>query len=126
MDMQQFYPADRAEGKKYGKDQAGELVRQLFEDSMFFAVTPFPYDIYAIEVRPGEESALPEPVGYGGMVFDDWIAVVERQHDGGLTPEGRGEFFDYFLRGLSADEAIRQDQIDLGDADDDDASPSAG
>lgn len=94
--------------QEYGKAQISSVITKLLDDSRWFKVEPLPHDTYLVYVKA--EKPLPEPLGWKGLPFEDWICLVDRHFVGGLTEEGRDDFMKYFLRGLSPSEAIYQDQ----------------
>lgn len=97
----------------YPKAQALALIPALIEESRWFEVEPFPFDVYCITVK--NERPLPKPTGVnnaGASVdFETWIASVEHAYSE-ITDEGKAEFRDYFVRGLSPAEAIAADHAE--------------
>lgn len=94
----------------YSKHQAQEVIAGLIEEGRWFQVEPLPFDVFMVAVKP--ERPLPVAVGANGLGFEEWLYLVERHFIDGLTQEGREEFRNYFLRGLTPSEAIFQDRED--------------
>lgn len=98
--------------KTYSKSQAPIVVASLLESSRWFAVDPMPFDCASITVKTEGCDILPKQIGYDGMCWKEWIGMVDREFVGGLAKEGKNDFREYFLRGLSPMEAVAQDQSD--------------
>lgn len=94
----------------YGADQALQVLDVLIADSRSFHYMPMPNDTVEITVK--NEVSLPEPLGFKGMPFGEWITEVERalNTEEPLSEEVKNEFFDYFVAGDSPGDAVQKDR----------------
>lgn len=97
----------------YPKAQALALISVLIDESRWLQVEPEPFDVYRITVKA--EAKLPQPMGVdnagASIDFETWIALVGHAYSE-ITDEGKDEFRDHFVRGLSPAEAIAADHAE--------------
>lgn len=98
--------------KKYGKHQAKAVANHLIQNSIWFMVTPAPFDVSSITVKNEQHDPLPEPINPKGLDISKWTAILKTLLVEELSDADLRVYQDYFTRGLSPSQAIAQAQTD--------------
>lgn len=94
----------------FGGEQALQVLDMLLEGRHCFHYMPL--DNGTVEIAVTHETSLPDPLGFRGMTFDEWMIDVEREinTDEPLPDAARTEFFAYFITGDTPALAVYKDR----------------